>query len=137
MVKVIPIPALKDNYIWLIKNGTEAIVVDPGDASPVLAYLSNHALTLTAILITHKHADHTGGIAKLLDVYPATPVYAHPKEAVTLATYAIQQDDNITFTHWPIIFNVIEIPGHTLGHVAYYANPMVFTGDTLFGAGCV
>jgi hydroxyacylglutathione hydrolase len=86
--------------------------------------------------VTHKHADHAAGIGKLLNVYPGIAVYAHPIENVSLSTHPVEQDDVITIDKWPITFKVIHIPGHTLGHVAYYANPTLFTGDTLFGAGC-
>lgn len=138
MLKVIPIPALKDNYIWLIVNShlQQAVVIDPGDASPVLSFLEERHLTLAGILLTHKHADHTAGIDQLLDIYPRVPVYAHPIENILMTTHPIQQDEVVVIDQWPIPFKVIHIPGHTHGHVAFYANPILFSGDTLFGAGC-
>ncbi len=138
MLKIIPIPAFKDNYIWLVINSQlgQAIAIDPGDASPVLSFLEKHHLTLVGILVTHKHADHTAGISKLLDVYPGIDIYAHPIENISLTTHPVQQDEVITIEGWPITFKVIHIPGHTLGHVAFYASPALFSGDTLFGAGC-
>lgn len=137
MPKITPIPALKDNYIWLITNNqsTQAIIVDPGDASPVISFLNEHHLKPAAILVTHKHADHTGGINELLDAYPETAVYANEIENVSSTTHFVKHGDVISINNWPS-FNVIHIPGHTLGHVAYYADPILFTGDTLFGAGC-
>lgn len=138
MLEIIPIPALKDNYIWLGINRelAEAFIVDPGEAPPVLAYLKQHALTPTAILVTHKHADHTGGIAELVTAYPDLQVYAHPLEKVTHVTHQVKDGEILTLSRWPEPFNVIHIPGHTLGHVAYYAKLIVFSGDTLFCAGC-
>lgn len=112
------------------------IIVDPGDAAPVLNFLDNHALELMGILITHKHADHTGGIDALLEKYPNTPVYAHALENVATATHQVKDNEKILINEWNVCFTVIHIPGHTLGHVAYYADPLLFTGDTLFGAGC-
>ena len=138
MLKIIPIPALKDNYIWLVVNHhlRQAIAIDPGDASPVLRFLKKYDLTLVGILATHKHADHTAGITQLLNAYPHIAVYAHPIENILVTTHPIQQDDMIAIDKWPLTFKVIHIPGHTLGHVAFYAKPILFSGDTLFGAGC-
>lgn len=138
MLKVIPIPALKDNYIWLIMNSQlgQAVVVDPGDAKPVLSFLEEHGLKLVGIFITHKHADHTGGIRDLIDRYPDAAVYAHPIENVLLATHSVKQDDIVILDKWPVNYKVIHIPGHTLGHIAFYADSILFSGDTLFGAGC-
>lgn len=138
MLEIIPISALKDNYIWLGVNHelAKAFIVDPGEAQPVLAYLNAHRITPTAILITHKHADHTGGIAELLTAYPHLPVYAHPIENVPQMTHPVKEGEKITLSGWPESFKVIHVSGHTLGHVAYYANPVLFSGDTLFCAGC-
>ncbi|HEU5280482.1 MAG TPA: hydroxyacylglutathione hydrolase [Gammaproteobacteria bacterium] len=138
MLTIIPINALKDNYIWVGVNEAlgEAFVVDPGDAAPVLDFLASHALRLIGILITHKHSDHTGGIGELLAVYPNTPVYAHAIENIPFTTHDVQHDEIITIDRWNLSFTVMHIPGHTLGHVAYYAHPVLFSGDTLFGAGC-
>ena len=137
-IKIIPLSAFKDNYIWVLVNDqlNQAIVVDPGDAAPVIDFLNQHDLTLIGIFITHKHADHTGGIGELLDAYPNIAVYAHPIEKISSTTHFVKQDEIITLDKWPISFRVIHIPGHTLGHVAYYANSILFSGDTLFGAGC-
>lgn len=138
MLTIIPINAFQDNYIWIGVNETrgEAFVVDPGEAGPVLTFLNEYALKLIGILITHKHADHAGGIGELLAAYPSVPVYAHPIENVPFTTHAVKDDDVIAIHGWNFSFKVIHIPGHTLGHVAYYAHPVLFSGDTLFGAGC-
>jgi hydroxyacylglutathione hydrolase len=138
MLEIIPIPALKDNYIWLGVNRElgQVFAVDPGDAAPVLEFLEANNLALAAILVTHKHVDHTGGIADLLAVYPNVPVYAHPVEKVPTATHLVEDGATVELAMWPDGFKVIHIPGHTLGHVAYYAKDVVFSGDTLFGAGC-
>lgn len=138
MLKVIPLPALKDNYIWVVVNDHlgQAVVVDPGEASPVLDFLNQHSLKLVGILATHKHADHTGGIRELVNVYPEVAVYAHPAENIPFVTHPVKQDETILLNQWADAFRVIDIPGHTLGHVAFYARPFLFSGDTLFGAGC-
>lgn len=134
MLKIIAIPALKDNYIWLGIEEREAFVVDPGEADSVISFLENHQLNLTAILVTHKHMDHTGGITKLVERYPHISIFAHSRENVLHTTHPVQEGETIYVNHHQ--FKVLEIPGHTLGHVAYYEHPILFTGDTLFGAGC-
>ncbi len=138
LIKVLPIPALKDNYIWVLVNKhlKQAIVVDPGEADPVLNFLAKHHLVLVGILVTHKHADHTGGISKLLQLDPNLAVYAHPLENIPFTTQPVQEGGVLAIDEWPLSFTVLHIPGHTLGHVAFYAPPLLFTGDTLFGAGC-
>ncbi len=136
-VSVAPILAFNDNYIWtLIDDETRAaVVVDPGDADPVMQYLNAHQLKLVGILITHHHWDHTNGIDKLKATYQV-PVYAPAKDNVSGVTHPVQDNETITIPHFPIHFRVIAIPGHTLGHCAYYSNEMIFCGDTLFAAGC-
>ncbi len=138
MLEIIPIPAYQDNYIWLGVNrqSKQAFVVDPGEAPQVIDYLTQHGLTLAAILVTHKHMDHTGGISDLLKVYPDVPVYAHATENVPTTTQFVKQGDRVQLTVLPDAFTVIDIPGHTLGHIAYSAPSILFTGDTLFGGGC-
>ncbi len=132
-----PIPALKDNYIWLLahRDTAQALVVDPGDAAPVLAYLQAQELTLTAILITHHHADHTGGIAALKAHYDV-PVYASIDSQHPLVTHKLAHGDALHLPLLDLTFQTIAIPGHTLDHMAFYSQPIVFTGDTLFSAGC-
>ncbi|SRR3989339_224942 len=125
MLKIIPIPAFKDNYIWILLSGDKAIVVDPGDAAPVITYLKKHSLTLAAILVTHHHHDHSGGVAELI-AYQNAPVYSAQN---------VDENTFININHFPE-FRVLKIPGHTLDHVAYYSADAVFCGDTLFSAGC-
>ncbi|WP_114689737.1 hydroxyacylglutathione hydrolase [Polynucleobacter necessarius] len=142
VLQVWPIPAFDDNYIWCIHDGISALVVDPGDAQPVLEYLMVNSLILKGILITHHHPDHTGGILKLLqDVN--IPVYGPVGDNIPGRTVAVMQDDKLEIAAPRISFKVLEVPGHTLSHIAYFANmqanvvePMLFCGDTLFASGC-
>ncbi len=137
MFKIEPISALKDNYIWMITRASsdEAIVVDPGDAKPVLRELREKGLKLSAILITHHHWDHTDGIAELLLNYDV-PVYASANDSVPACTHPLTQDDRIHFPELDCEFKVLEIPAHTKGHIAFLGLDGVFTGDTLFSVGC-
>src|SRR3990167_822532 len=136
MFSIFPIPAFNDNYIWALvdDNKKQAIIVDPGDAAPVLAFLEQKQLALKAILITHKHHDHTGGIPALLSIFPNVSVFANPTEEVKRATQFISDGESIMINEHA--FRVIAIPGHTLDHVAYYCKPYLFCGDTLFTNGC-
>jgi hydroxyacylglutathione hydrolase len=138
-MNIIPLPAFRDNYIWLGHDGTHAFVVDPGDAEPVLAYLDTHALTLSAILVTHHHPDHVGGLQTLLSRH-AVPVYGPAGEAIAGVSHPVSGGDSICLAHPAIEFKVIDIPAHTAGHIAFFAprrSPeLVFCGDTLFSAGC-
>lgn len=135
---IVPVPAFDSNYLWIIHNDHSAFVVDPGEAKPVLQYLKKNQLSLSAILITHKHADHIGGTQGLLGYYPHIPVYANPTEKIALASHPVQDGDHITIptVSADLSFQVMEIPGHTLGHIAYYAPGILFPGDTLFSGGC-
>lgn len=135
MITITPIPAFQDNYIWLISNGQHAVVVDPGDADTVIAYLEQHQLDLAAILITHHHADHVGGVDDLL-AYQACEVYAPEKEQYSFAHHAVTDKQSVYLEKLELNLEVIALPGHTLGHVAYYGANSLFCGDTLFGAGC-
>src|SRR5476651_129352 len=98
MTTIVPVPAFKDNYIWIGINpaSRQAFVVDPGEAAPALDYLKEHHLDLTAILLTHKHPDHTGGVAELLEHYPQAAVYAHPLDSVTKVTQQVNHGDKVT-----------------------------------------
>lgn len=135
MFEVIRIPAFKDNYIWLLRKGRSAVVVDPGDASPVLDVLEREGLALTAILITHHHADHQGGISALLAQYPAD-VFGPAAESITALTHPLLGGESIRLDSIGADFKVLALPGHTLGHLAYLSDERLFCGDTLFGAGC-
>lgn len=139
-LQIIPIPAFKDNYLWLIHNGTQAVVIDPGDAQPVLDTLSKLNLRLEAILITHHHQDHIGGVKPLIARLPYLQVFAPKLEQYDFPHIKVSEPDNINCTNWLPTASVIDLPGHTLGHVAYYIEhenqTWLFCGDTLFGAGC-
>lgn len=127
------IPAFKDNYIWLLTRGKRAFVVDPGEAAPVEARLEADGLTLEGILITHHHADHQGGVAELKARWQAV-VYAPGNESITGCTHPLSGGENLDILGAAV--RVLAVPGHTLGHIAYYTPGMLFCGDTLFGAGC-
>ncbi|WP_153116837.1 hydroxyacylglutathione hydrolase [Rhodocyclus tenuis] len=136
----IAIPAFADNYIWLLRQGSSALVVDPGDAAPVLAFLRREGLRLAAILVTHHHADHQGGIAELLaaaradGVEPA--VFGPAAESITGLSEPLCGGETIPVEALALAFRVVAVPGHTRGHLAYYRAGQLFCGDTLFGAGC-
>ncbi|MCC1496402.1 hydroxyacylglutathione hydrolase [Alcanivorax sp. 1008] len=140
MLSVIAIPAFQDNYIWLIHDSAgNGVVVDPGDAAPVMAALDRLGVTLRAILITHHHPDHTAGIDALTECWPV-PVYGPKQESIRGVTMAVDDGDQVILTEPSIRLDVIAVPGHTLGHVAYYTvqpdKPLLFCGDTLFSGGC-
>ena len=135
MLHIIPISAFDDNYIWLLHNGRDAVVVDPGDAAPVLRTLKKLQLDLKTILITHHHSDHIHGVPALLERYPAQ-VFAPQYEQYTFKHQALAEDDVIELPEFGQKFKVMWLPGHTLGHIAYVNDEHLFCGDTLFGAGC-
>lgn len=139
MPAIIPIPALSDNYIWLVREGRNAAVVDPGDAAPVLACLDREGLAMTAILVTHHHWDHVNGIAGLLARFPV-PVYGPAREAIPGRTHALADGDTFVVPGTGLRLSVLDVPGHTAGQIAYVGmnggGPVTFTGDTLFACGC-
>ena len=138
-MNLLPLPAFQDNYLWLLQDGHRALVVDPGDAAPVQAALRQAAAQLEAILVTHHHADHTGGVLELQQATGAR-VYGPAHEAIPGS--AVQHLSHGDAVHvLGLDFQVIEVPGHTAGHIAYYCPdvdgaPLLFCGDTLFSAGC-
>lgn len=161
-MKLIPLPAFQDNYLWLLHDGRRALVVDPGDAKPVLDALQHHGLQLEAILVTHHHADHIGGLAAVRDATGAK-VYGPARETIPGPLQGLGQGDTITVLG--LQFQVFDVPGHTSGHIAYFhdphgtsslppegahpawggpapdgldvdGQPLLFCGDTLFSAGC-
>lgn len=140
-LQIIPIPAFKDNYIWLMHNGHQAAVVDPGDATPVFETLQRLNLTLNTILITHHHHDHIDGVAELLIAYPKAKVYAPKLEPYAFKHISLDESDIVNIEEFGLRFVVISLPGHTIGHIAYYAEQpsgdyLLFCGDVIFGAGC-
>ena len=135
MLEIVPLPAFKDNYIWTLRLGTNAAVVDPGEAGPVKAYLAREGLTLTAILATHHHPDHVGGIAELVAM-AKVPVFGPKGEPIPALTHPVGQGDNVEIPALQAEFSVLDIPGHTRAHVAYYGLESLFCGDTLFACGC-
>ncbi len=130
-----PIPAFQDNYIWMLARDGEAIVVDPGDATPVHAALRRDGLKLTGIVVTHHHRDHVGGVAELVDAYRVR-VWGPARESIPRREVALSEGDSIELMDQR--FSVIDIPGHTLGHIALHAAGIdtLFCGDTLFACGC-
>ena len=145
LIKIHPIPAFDDNYIWAIidTDSHEACVVDPGDAAAVSNYLKQEQLNLHAILITHHHFDHTGGIDELLK-QGDVPVYGPDNVQISSISHPLKAGNEITLLDCR--YSIIEVPGHTLDHIAYFcakppqattlANPVLFCGDTLFAGGC-
>jgi len=135
MLEIHPIRAFKDNYIWLLRSGANAAVVDPGDAQPVLDYVARNGVNLVAILATHHHPDHVGGIADLLAAR-RVPVYGPRSESIPVVTHPLSECDRVSVAELGVTFSVLEVPGHTRGHIAYYGADSLFCGDTLFACGC-
>jgi hydroxyacylglutathione hydrolase len=137
MLNVLTVPAFQDNYLWLIHDGTHAAVVDPGDAAPILSALEEHGLSLAAILLTHHHADHVGGVPTLLSRFKV-PVFGPRQEAIEQVTHPLGEGDTVTIPHLGMKLDVLDVPGHTRGHIAYFASAQgwLFCGDTLFAGGC-
>lgn len=137
MLSVLTVPAFNDNYLWIIHDGVHAAVVDPGDAAPILAALQQHKLSLVAILTTHHHADHVGGVAKLLQHFNV-PVYGPRNDPIATVSKPLDEGDRVTIAELGLSLSVLEVPGHTLGHIAYVADEQgwLFCGDTLFAGGC-
>ncbi len=150
-IKYTALPALQTNYIWIVSDERNAVAIDPGDAAPVKALLTESGLQLSAILLTHHHHDHVGGVANLLGEYDV-PVYGPAYELIEWITHPVREGDIVCPNKLPIQFTVLDIPGHTRGHIAFFQDekreakgdkqrrepppPHLFCGDTLFASGC-
>ena len=140
-IDIVPIPALHDNYIWIVSRAEEqgVFVVDPGDAEPVLKWLRDHDRRLAGILITHHHPDHVGGVSGLIEFAPV-PVYGPSPSPADCITHPLSEHQTVQCIG--LDFEVLKVPGHTLDHIAYYAAatnrhaPILFSGDSLFAGGC-
>ena len=136
---VLAVPAFEDNYLWLIHDGQSAAVVDPGDSVPILAALKALGLSLTAILLTHHHPDHIGGVPALLR-HAAVPVFGPRADGIAAVDVPLGEGDRVQVPGLDLSLRVLDVPGHTLGHIAYVregqAEPWLFCGDTLFAGGC-
>ncbi|WP_413692324.1 hydroxyacylglutathione hydrolase [Psychromonas sp. KJ10-2] len=136
MFTVLTIPAFDDNYIWLVKDSQSqrCVVVDPGDATPVLEILSAQSLTIEAILLTHHHHDHTGGVNELIADNPEIKIFS--KEALFAGATLVKENDQVSLLDGRLTLNVWEVAGHTLDHIVFYNDQLLFCGDTLFSGGC-
>lgn len=136
MLEPIAVPALADNYVWLIRQpeSTACAVVDPGEAEPVLAAIDARGLEPTAILITHRHPDHVGGLEAVRQRWPDVPVYGPAGEPVAGMDHALDDGDRLEALD--TVFDVIATPGHTRGHIVYHGGGLLLSGDTLFAGGC-
>lgn len=137
-MKLVALPAFTDNYIWMLHDGRHAVVIDPGDAAPVVAALEAQGLELAAILVTHHHPDHVGGVDELRP-HLRGPVYGPATERIPAPFVPLSGGASIEVLGQR--FDVIDVPGHTAGHIAYLQRgaahgALLFCGDTLFSAGC-
>lgn len=134
-LSVVPLPAFSDNYIWMLRRGAHVVAIDPGDASVVQDWLQQNDVRLEAILITHHHSDHTGGILELTrgrDI----PVYGPAAHDIAGVTQGVAEGERVELPQLGLQFEVLEVPGHTTTHIAFFGHNMLFPGDTLFSAGC-
>lgn len=135
MLHIHPIPAFQDNYIWALCSDGHAVLVDPGDAEPCLTFLDRHGLQLAAVLVTHHHADHVGGIPELARRFRPR-IICPAGDSIPGCTDSVADGSEILIPEVGLRFQVIATPGHTLHHVAYYGANRLFCGDTLFACGC-
>jgi hydroxyacylglutathione hydrolase len=137
MLEIRPVRVLDDNYAWIVgpHRGSFAVAVDPGQAAPVAAALARRSQRLAAILLTHHHSDHVSGVLELV-AETAVPVYGPRRDAIPTVDHPVGDGDRIEVPDAELALEVLHVPGHTAGHVAYFGHGLVFTGDTLFGGGC-
>ena len=138
MLRIHAVPAFQDNYLWVLEDGARAAVVDPGDAAPIRRFLDAHGLELCAILATHHHGDHIGGVPALVERWNC-PVFGPARDGIEGLTRKLSEGDSLEVPGLAYRLEVIDVPGHTAGHIAYVndgADPVVFCGDTLFACGC-
>lgn len=135
MLAIHPVAAFRDNYIWMIEDGRHAVAVDPGDAGPVEDFLAARGLRLSAVLATHHHADHVGGLAALARHWKC-PTFGPARERIAALDRRLSEGDRITVPGVDLALETLDIPGHTAGHIALAGGGMVFCGDTLFACGC-
>lgn len=129
------IPAFEDNYIWAVHDGRSALFVDPGEAAPILSWLEHRRLKPVAILVTHHHRDHCGGLKQILARH-AVPVYGPARENIAGIDHPVGEGMHCRIPELGLDLEVLDIPGHTAGHVAYYGHGLLFCGDTIFSCGC-
>ncbi len=134
-LRLTPLPAFSDNYIWLLSSGSVAAAIDPGDAEPVRAALAERHLSLAAVLVTHHHPDHMGGAGALAAEH-GCPVYGPAGEAIEAVSVPLAEGAVLEVPGLGARFRVLDIPGHTAGHIAYEGHGIIFCGDTLFSVGC-
>ena len=133
--RIVPVSALRDNYIWAICANAQCIVVDPGEAAPVQAFLQEQGLSLAAILLTHRHMDHQGGVPALLEQMQV-PVFGPAVGSMPAVTHPVRDGESFAVEGFATPFSVFAVPGHTEEHIAYLHTGSLFCGDTLFAAGC-
>lgn len=137
-LQVTAAPAFTDNYIWLIhspRDNRRVVAVDPGDANAVRQVLQRDRLSLAGILVTHHHGDHTGGVVELAEEFDIR-IYAPAHELIPGNTIKVTEPDEVVLDELGLKFSVMDVPGHTAGHIAYLSQDTLFCGDTLFSAGC-
>ncbi|UWM65040.1 hydroxyacylglutathione hydrolase [Enterobacter sp. CP102] len=134
-MNLISIPAFQDNYIWvLVDDDRRCVIVDPGESEPVLTAIAENGWQPEAILLTHHHNDHVGGVPALRAKFPHLVVYGPAETQDKGTTHVVKEGENVLILGWD--FSVFATPGHTSGHICFYSKPYLFCGDTLFSGGC-